>query len=71
MPSPVSYLPAHQQKRQPPEQKAVPGVKHLVAVASGKGGAKKMAEEAGTELLGELPLDIRIRTGSDSGQDGY
>ncbi|MBE0485426.1 MAG: iron-sulfur cluster carrier protein ApbC [Marinobacter sp.] len=34
----------------------------------GEGGAKKMAEEAGTELLGELPLDIRIRTGSDSGQ---
>ena len=27
-----------------------------------------MAEEAGTDLLGELPLDIRIRTGSDSGQ---
>lgn len=34
----------------------------------GEGGARKMAEEAGTELLGELPLDIRIRTGSDSGQ---
>lgn len=33
----------------------------------GEGGARKMAEEAGTELLGELPLDIRIRTGSDSG----
>lgn len=27
-----------------------------------------MAEEAGTDLLGELPLDIRIRTGSDAGQ---
>lgn len=27
-----------------------------------------MAEEAGTDLLGGLPLDIRIRTGSDSGQ---
>lgn len=34
----------------------------------GEGGARKMAEEAGTGLLGELPLDIRIRTGSDSGQ---
>lgn len=41
MSSPVSYLPAHQQKRQPPEQKAVPGVKHLIAVASGKGGVGK------------------------------
>lgn len=34
----------------------------------GEGGARRMAEEAGTDLLGELPLDIRIRTGSDSGQ---
>jgi len=34
----------------------------------GEGGARKMSEEAGIELLGELPLDIRIRTGSDSGQ---
>ncbi len=34
----------------------------------GEGGARRMAEEAGTQLLGELPLDIRIRTGSDSGQ---
>ncbi len=41
MSNPVSYLPAHQQKRQPPEQKAVPGVKHLIAVASGKGGVGK------------------------------
>lgn len=41
MSSPVSYLPAHQQKHQPPEQKAVPGVKHLIAVASGKGGVGK------------------------------
>lgn len=41
MSSPVSYLPAHQQKRQPPEQKTVPGVKHLIAVASGKGGVGK------------------------------
>lgn len=41
MSSPVSYLPAHQQKRQGPEQKTVPGVKHLIAVASGKGGVGK------------------------------
>jgi len=34
----------------------------------GEGGAKKMSEEAGIEMLGELPLDIRIRMGSDSGQ---
>ncbi len=34
----------------------------------GEGGAKKMADGAGTELLGALPLDLRIRTGSDSGQ---
>jgi ATP-binding protein involved in chromosome partitioning len=34
----------------------------------GEGGAKKMAEEAGIEMLGELPLDIRIRMDSDSGQ---
>jgi len=34
----------------------------------GEGGAKRMAKESGTELLGELPLDIRIRTGSDSGR---
>ena len=29
---------------------------------------EKVAKESGTELLGELPLDIRIRTGSDSGR---
>ena len=34
----------------------------------GQGGAARMAEEAGTRLLGELPLDIRIRLGADSGQ---
>lgn len=34
----------------------------------GEGGARKMSEEAGIKMLGELPLDIRIRTGSDSGQ---
>lgn len=41
MSSPVSYLPAHQQNQQGPEQKTVPGVKHLIAVASGKGGVGK------------------------------
>ncbi|MEQ5837498.1 iron-sulfur cluster carrier protein ApbC [Marinobacter sp. NFXS9] len=33
----------------------------------GEGGARRMAEDADTELLGELPLHIHIRTGSDSG----
>lgn len=41
MSNPVSYLPSHQQNRHPPEQKSVPGVKHLIAVASGKGGVGK------------------------------
>jgi len=41
MSNPVSYLSAQQQKRQPPEQKAVPGVKHMIAIASGKGGVGK------------------------------
>ncbi|MDO6443015.1 iron-sulfur cluster carrier protein ApbC [Marinobacter sp. 2_MG-2023] len=41
MPNPVSYLPEQKQKRQPPEHKAVPGVKHLIAIASGKGGVGK------------------------------
>lgn len=34
----------------------------------GQGGAARMAAEAGTRLLGELPLDIRIREGADTGQ---
>ncbi|KAA1172840.1 iron-sulfur cluster carrier protein ApbC [Marinobacter salinexigens] len=33
----------------------------------GEGGARKMAREANSELLGELPLDIRIRLGADAG----
>ncbi|TBW58147.1 iron-sulfur cluster carrier protein ApbC [Marinobacter halodurans] len=33
----------------------------------GEGGARRMAEDAGTALLGELPLHIHIRTGSDAG----
>jgi ATP-binding protein involved in chromosome partitioning len=33
----------------------------------GAGGARRMAEQSGSELLGELPLDIRIRVGADDG----
>lgn len=34
----------------------------------GEGGAKKMAEKYGVELLGEIPLDIRIRMSMDAGR---
>jgi ATP-binding protein involved in chromosome partitioning len=34
----------------------------------GQGGAARMSEDAGTRMLGELPLDIRIREGADSGR---
>ncbi len=34
----------------------------------GAGGALRMAEQFGSELLGELPLDIRIRVGADNGR---
>ncbi|WP_227712287.1 iron-sulfur cluster carrier protein ApbC [Marinobacter zhanjiangensis] len=34
----------------------------------GEGGAARMAEQAGTRVLGELPLDIRVREGADSGR---
>lgn len=33
----------------------------------GSGGARRMVEQYQSELLGELPLDIRIRSGSDEG----
>nr|WP_256582325.1 iron-sulfur cluster carrier protein ApbC [Pseudomonas sp. MYb185] len=33
----------------------------------GAGGALRMAEQYGSEMLGELPLDIRIRIGADDG----
>jgi ATP-binding protein involved in chromosome partitioning len=33
----------------------------------GAGGGEKLAREAGSELLGKLPLDIRIRQQADSG----
>ncbi|MDX5297610.1 MAG: Mrp/NBP35 family ATP-binding protein, partial [Gammaproteobacteria bacterium] len=32
-----------------------------------QGGASRMALEAGTTVIGSLPLDIRIRTGADTG----
>jgi ATP-binding protein involved in chromosome partitioning len=34
----------------------------------GQGGAEKMCRDYGTELLGQLPLDIRIREQADSGK---
>jgi len=34
----------------------------------GEGGGKRMAEQYGATLLGELPLDIRIREEADSGK---
>ena len=34
----------------------------------GSGGAERMCREYGTELLGQLPLDIRIREQADSGR---
>jgi ATP-binding protein involved in chromosome partitioning len=34
----------------------------------GEGGAAAMARDFGTELLGQLPLDIRIRAQSDAGR---
>ncbi len=34
----------------------------------GEGGAERMCQDFGTELLGSLPLDIRIREQADSGR---
>lgn len=34
----------------------------------GEGGGRRMAEQYGVELLGSLPLDIRIREGVDEGR---
>jgi ATP-binding protein involved in chromosome partitioning len=34
----------------------------------GAGGGRRMAEQYGLDLLGELPLDIRIREQSDGGR---
>jgi ATP-binding protein involved in chromosome partitioning len=34
----------------------------------GHGGAREAADEIGIDFLGEIPLDVRVRTGSDSGQ---
>lgn len=33
----------------------------------GSGGARRLADQYGSELLGELPLDMRIRMGADDG----
>jgi hypothetical protein len=32
----------------------------------GSGGAQRMADQYGSELLGELPLDMRIRVGAET-----
>ncbi|MDR7570794.1 MAG: P-loop NTPase, partial [Armatimonadota bacterium] len=34
----------------------------------GKGGGRTLAERIGTELLAEVPLDPRVREGSDRGE---
>ncbi len=34
----------------------------------GEGGAKRLAEESGVEVLGQLPLDIQIREQADGGK---
>jgi ATP-binding protein involved in chromosome partitioning len=39
---------------------------HVEAIF-GSGGGQRMAEEYGVELLGSLPLDLRIREQADSG----
>jgi ATP-binding protein involved in chromosome partitioning len=34
----------------------------------GKGGGKKLADEFGVELLGEIPIDTNVRIAGDSGK---
>ncbi|MSN96122.1 Mrp/NBP35 family ATP-binding protein [Campylobacter sp. FMV-PI01] len=34
----------------------------------GKGGSKKLVEKYGTEILGEIPIEIAIREGGDAGK---
>jgi ATP-binding protein involved in chromosome partitioning len=34
----------------------------------GEGGANRLAEESGVDVLGQLPLDIRIREQADGGE---
>jgi ATP-binding protein involved in chromosome partitioning len=34
----------------------------------GAGGGERLAKEAGTELLGSIPLDLRIRLAADNGR---
>jgi ATP-binding protein involved in chromosome partitioning len=34
----------------------------------GSGGGERMAQQYGVDLLGSLPLDIRIREGADNGR---
>jgi ATP-binding protein involved in chromosome partitioning len=34
----------------------------------GNGGGRKMAEDLGIPFLGEVPIDVRVRSGGDEGQ---
>ncbi len=46
------------------EPEDAPGKKYYIF---GKGGGRRIAEESGVNLLGEVPLDIEMREGNDSG----
>jgi ATP-binding protein involved in chromosome partitioning len=43
-------------------------VENMSSDVFGRGGARDAAEELGVEFLGELPLDVAIREGGDSGE---
>ena len=46
----------------------IPGIKRCVVVGSGKGGVKAAALRMNLPFLGEVPIDLAIREGGDSGQ---
>lgn len=43
-------------------------VENMTSDVFGRGGAREAAEELGIEFLGEIPLEARVREGSDSGR---
>ncbi|MPZ99919.1 MAG: P-loop NTPase [Dehalococcoidia bacterium] len=43
-------------------------IENMSSDVFGRGGARDAADELGVEFLGELPLDVHIREGGDSGQ---